>query len=43
MLENKVSTAAKTAKFPWELTTTAKTDVSIEVDKTYHDKCSRSA
>ena len=35
--------AAKTSKFPWELANAAKTDVSVQVDKTCHGKCSRSA
>ena len=35
--------AAKTAKFPWEPATAAKTDVSVQVDKTCHGKCSRYA
>ena len=30
--------AAKTSKFPWEPATAAKTDVSVQVDKTCHDK-----
>ena len=29
MLQSKISVAAKAAKFPWELATAAKTDVSI--------------
>ena len=34
--------AAKTSKFPWEPATAAKTDVSVQVDKTCHGECSRS-
>ena len=35
--------AAKTSKFPWEPATAAKTDDSVQVDKTCYGECSRSA
>ena len=34
--------AAKTSKFPWEPATAAKTNVSVQVDKTCHGKSLRS-
>jgi hypothetical protein len=43
MLQNKLSTEAKSTEYPWKLATAAKADVFIQVNKACYGKCSRSA